>query len=342
MLWQKTFLDLFPVPEFLLLSTVGVAVTDIDTKFVQLRREIFGDGFKLMSSSRMSNPTGAVESGLISQPDELAGVLKILFSRYNVRYAHAVLPEEKTYLFTTTIGSVPPEGLKDAAAFIIEENVPVTLTDSVFDFEIIKVSEDTGDIKLAVSVVPKNVVDAYIKFFESAGVTPVSFDLESRAMARAVIRPEDKRSHLIINLSLKKTGFYIVEDGVVQFSTTPAYGVGQDQSYSSLNDLKTEMRKVMTFWNAHTDPLHPSSGEAGQSGKPEGQIEKIILCGSGASSGDFVEKLMGGGEVPYELANVWLNMSPSRSRVSEIPTDESLDYASVIGLVLPGRKKLYV
>jgi len=117
LLGQKTFLDLFPAPEFLLLSTAGIAVTDTDTKFVQLQREIFGDGFKLANSSKIDNPQGIIESN----------VLKKLSSRYGIRYAHAVLPEEKAYLFTTTIGWVPPLGLKDAVAFIIEENAPVSL-----------------------------------------------------------------------------------------------------------------------------------------------------------------------------------------------------------------------
>jgi len=315
LLGQKTFLDLFPAPEFLLLSTAGIAVTDTDMKFVQLQREIFGDGFKLANSSKIDNPQGIIESN----------VLKKLSSRYGIRYAHAVLPEEKAYLFTTTIGWVPPLGLKDAVAFIIEENAPVSLAESVFDFEIIREDENAGEIKLSVSVVPKSVVSTYVEIFESALITPISFDLESQAIARAVIHRGDKRPHLIINLSLKKTGFYVVEEEVVQFSTTPAYGIDEGDSYPSLNDLKAEMRKVFVFWNARTD----------KSDKPEKKIEKVILCGLGASKTDFVEKLMSESEVPYALADVWLNMSPSRSHVAEIPFDESLGYASVIGLVLP-------
>ncbi len=316
---QKTFLDLFPAPEFLLLSTTGIAVTDKDTKFVQLRREIFGEGFELGHASKISNPRGAVESGLISQPDELASILKKLASHYNIHYAHATLPEERAYLFTTTIGWVPPEGLKDAVAFIIEENVPVSLAESIFDFEVIREDKNASEIKLTVSVLPKSVAHTYIELFESAGITPVSFDIESQAIARAVVHRGDKRPHLIVNLSLEKTGFYVVEEEVVQFSTTPAYGIGEDDLYPSLNDLKAEMRKVLVFWNARSS---------------EEKIEKIILCGFGASKKDFVEKLMSENEVPYTLADVWLNMSPSRSHVPEIPFDESLDYASAIGLVL--------
>lgn len=325
LLGQKKFLDFFPAPEFLLLSTTGIVVTDADTKFMQLRRRAFGDGFELAHASKVDNPEGAIESGLINNPGELVSVLKKLSSHYNIRYAKASLPEEKAYLFTATIGWVPPSGLKDAVAFIIEENAPVSLAESVFDFEIIREDENAGEIELAVSVLPKSIVGAYVELFESSGIVPISFDLESQAIARAVIHRGDRRPHLIINLSLKRTGFYVVEEEVVQFSTTLAYGIDGDDSYPNLGDLKAEMRKVFAFWNARADK--PSRSEK--------KIEKIILCGLKGSKMDFVEKLMGESEVPYALADVWLNTSPSRSHVSEIPFEESLDYASAIGLVLP-------
>ncbi len=329
---QKTFFDLFPTPEFLLLSTAGLAVTDADVRFVELKRELFGRGLRLTHSSRMANPEGAVESGLISSPDKLVPVLKKLSSRHGIRYVRASLPEEKAYLFTTTISRVSPEGLKDAVAFVVEENVPVSLAESVFDFEIVSEDKSMGELKVAVSVVSKNIVDAYVNLFESAGITPIAFDLESQAIARAVIHRGDKRSHLIINLSSKKTGLYVVEEEVGQFSTTLSYGTGGDDSYPNLDGLKEELRKVLTFWNTRTD----------KRGLPEKKIERALLCGIGASRRDFVEKLMSDSGIPYALADVWLSISSSRSHIPEMSLYESLDHASAMGLALPRRRQVYV
>lgn len=327
---QKTFFDIFPAPEFLLLSNMGITITDTDTTFVQLRRKIFGDGFELVHSSKVDNPKGVVESGLINNTNELILILKKLSSRYNIRYVRATLPEEKAYLFTTNISWVPPEGLRDAVAFIVEENAPVSLAESVFAFEIIHEDESAGEIKLAVSVLPKNIVAPYVGLFEAASITPISFDLESQAIARAVISRGDMQTTLIVNLSLKKTGFYIVEEEVVQFSTTLAYGLGldRDESYLNVNDLRAEMHKIFIFWDARTD----------KSGKPEKKIEKVILCGLGANKTDFIKQLVSENEVPYALADVWQNMSSAHNHVPEISLDASLDYASAIGLVLPRDK----
>ncbi len=325
---HKTFLDIFPTPEFLLLSSTGITITDEDIKFVKLNREIFGRGFKLTHRDKINIPKGTVESGLVSNPSGLTFALKKLLTQYGIHYAHATLPEEKAYLFTTTIGWVPPEGLRDAVAFIVEENAPVSLVDSIFDFEIINEDESAGEIKLTVSVLPKNIVGAYVEAFESAGIVPISFNIESQAIARAVIHRGDKRAHLVINLSANKSGLYVVEDEVVQFSVTPSYGFGEDESYVGLSDLRAEVRKVLAFWNARTDKL----------GKPEKKIEKIILCGLGASKKDFVIKLMSDIEVRYVLADVWLNTSPSRNYVPDISLEESLEFASAVGLVLPDHR----
>src|SRR3989344_8810837 len=146
---HKNFLNLFPVPEFLLLSTVGIALTDTDTKFVQLRREIWGDGFKMVNFKKIDNPKGAIESGFINNREGIVTILENLSSRYHIHYAHVVLPEEKAYIFTTKIGWVSPEGQRDAVAFILEGNAPVSLAESVFDFEIISGDENTGEIKVA-------------------------------------------------------------------------------------------------------------------------------------------------------------------------------------------------
>ena len=322
---QTTFRNLFPAPEFLLLSTAGIAVTDADTKFVQLRREIWGDGFKMVNFKKIDNPKGAVESGLINNREDIVTILKNLSSQYHIRYAHVVLPEEKVYIFTAKIGWVPPEGQRDAVAFILEGNAPVSLSESVFDFEIISGDENTGEIKVAVCVLSENIVNAYIEIFESAGISPVSFDIESQAIVRAVVGHGDNLPYLVINSFTNKTGFYVVEEGVVQFSTTLSYGMGEDESYSSINDLKAEMRKVIAFWSSRTD----------KSGNLEKKIEKIILCGPGGSNKNFVLKLMSESEVPYSLANVCLNMSSSHSPASGLPPKESLEYASVLGLALP-------
>jgi len=310
---RKDFFDFFPAPEFMLLSTAGVAITDEGVKFVQLRRGMIGGGLK---TARLDT----------IEREDSATALKELSSRHGLRYVRATVPDEKAYLFTAVIDKVPSGGLRDAIAFILEENAPVTLSDSVFDFEVLP-QEDPNKLKVIVSVLPKKVAAAYIELFASAGMTIISFDVESQAIARAIMPSGERRTRMIINLETRKAGFYVVEDGFVQFSTTLVHELlsGATGADFQTHDLKAEMRKVFAFWDA----------QVGKPGKGRSNIENAVLCGVGAGNEALVSELMKESPVGYTLADAWIN-------TDSYPKERSFDYAPAIGLALPVKTKSHV
>jgi len=319
----KTLVDHFPPPEFLTLSTAGISITDDSIKFAQLRKGLGGGELKLEHRSRSKSANTSDEPGVINDVASLTSALKEVSSHQGIHFIRATLPEEKAYIFTTSIDKAPADTLYDAVAFIVEENVPIALSEAVFHFEVLGEEKDGTKIKIAVTVLPKSVVDAYIDVFESAGLTPISFDTESQAIARAVVPKGDKRPYLIVNLSQKKTGFYIVDDEVVQFTTTPSYGIGENGSEENLENLKAEMRKVVAFWGARLSGEHPE----------ENKIAKILVTGAGASKKDFVNKMMSEVGIEYEIANIGVN-APKMDEKSLDSVDVSLGYAPAIGLIL--------
>ena len=329
---KKNFFQFFPTPEYLLLSTCGVSITEESIKFVQFKHSLFSESLKLANNTKITLPIGVMQAGSINDATKLTFALKEIVEKYGIHYVKATLPEEKAYLFTTTIDKVPKEGLRDAIAFILEENVPLALVDAVFDFDVIEELKDAGKLRVTVVVLPKKVVEHYIQTFEAAGITPVSFDLESQAIARALIAKGDKRTQMIINLSPKKTGFYVVEDGVVQFTITLPVGANSGIP-TSANDLKAEMQKVLAFWSTRNIKV----------GIPERKIERVLLSGVNATNNSFTSELVKDFPVPHEFANPWANVSNdlknlSRSDISQ----DALDYAPAIGVALPTGIKTYV
>jgi Tfp pilus assembly PilM family ATPase len=323
---QKKTFNLFPPPDFLLLATSGIYVSDESIKMVELRRGVKRGELELIHASEALLPHGAVEAGVVKDQEAVAVALKEVQGRARIEYTRAALPEEKAYLFTAYVDDVEGADLDDAVAFIIEENAPVTIADSVFSYDIIKKEGLHGEKKVAVAVVPKFIVEAQTELYRSAGITPVSFDLESQAIARAVVPHGDARSTLIINLADKKTGLYLVEEGVVQFSLTP--GLGLDQEDASA-DLRSEIRKLFTFWNTRVD----------KRGRPEKKIERIIVAGPGGANREFVESLLEGVEIEHRVANVWVNIFTSEDRYPDMAFEKSLEYAAAVGLALASRIK---
>lgn len=325
---STTFYNYFPTPAYLTLSTAGISITDDSIHLMELHHGLFGNGLKLSFYEQIALPEGIVESGFINNVEKLTAILSDISRRYGIRFARATLPEERAYLFNASIDQVPLEGMRDAVAFIIEENVPVTLANSVFDFDVLGITEE-GKIRIVVSVISRKVVDFYLQVFEAAGITPVSFDIESQAIARAAVPKGDKSAQMIINLGEKKTGFYVLENEVVQFTTTLPYGATADGT--RLGDLQAEIRKIFAYWSAHN-----------KVGTEESKIEKVLVCGVASLDNSFVTELMSDCPVPYDWVSPWLNVSSSSGKLPSELIKDAFSYVPAIGLAIPHPHRTYV
>jgi len=330
---HKGFLDLFPTPKFLFISSVGVALSDLAIQVMEFKNKGQNRHLSIKHAISVPLPAGAVVAGYVHDIPGLTNALTELHVRYGFEYFRATLPEEKAYVFTTEIDKEPFDSLRDRVAFTIEENVPTTLAKSVFDFEIIGKIKGKETIKVAVTVLPLKVVEMYLGIFDAAGLTPISFSIESQAIARAVVPRHDTRTYLIINLQEEKAGLYIVEDKVVQFTSTPGFGTRRDQNdYLDIQNLKTEIRKVFGFWNTRLDSR----------GIPERKIERVIFTGVGANQEEFILKLMNDVDVDYAVANVWENAFDIEQNLPEVSFNDSLSFAAAVGVALPTKEPVYV
>ena len=291
-------------PSYLLLSTTGLSINDGSIKLAKLRPTLFGSAVVLEVTEKVVLPEGVIETGYIQDPEKFKVLLKDLKERHKLSFVHATLPEDRVYLFTALIDKVRDEDVRDAVAFILEENVPLELSQAVFDYDIIGEPEP-GKLKVVVSVISKRVVDFYTQVMEEVGITPVSFDVESQAISRATIERGDKATQLIINLGSRKTGFYVIEDEVVQFSTT--------LPKIDASSLKTEIRKILSFWSARSNT----------------EIKKVLLAGAGATDEEIIKglkELKTEYPLSFSLANPWQERR------------ELIDFASAIGSALASIK----
>src|SRR3989344_6610852 len=116
---KNIFFDLFPVPEFLMLTNAGITITDEDIRLAKPRKGTLDGEFKLARLMKAPSPVGAIESGVIKDPSQLIPILKDFSQYLSGGFVRATLPEEKAYLFTASIEIVPLKDLHDAVAFII-------------------------------------------------------------------------------------------------------------------------------------------------------------------------------------------------------------------------------
>lgn len=311
---SKRFFDFFPPPLFLQMPSVGFSISDTSLRFVSLREH--AGGYVLRDYAERPLPAGAVDAGYVHTPEPIIDALKDLKKTYNITFVKATLPEEKAFVFRTHIPIVAPEEMRSSVEFTIEENVPMQLAQVVFDYMIIPSKEpEPTHIDVVVSVVPTKVVETYSALYKEAGLSIMSFELESQAIARAIIDKHDTEPYLILHLERNKTGFYITTGTAVQFTSTMVI------TAENLAGLCEEIGKI--YWHAH--------GEK----KSGTRVRKILLCGEGAAKEGVAEYISGNLGIETEVANVWKNVFVLDAYVPDLPQTQSLSFPAAIGLALP-------
>lgn len=328
-MYSKKILTYVPPPAFLEMPAVGLDITDEAIYFAELKRD---DGaFVLGKYGEKILPKGMVDGGRINDVEGLSTILKDLKKEYGFEYVRVSLPEEKTFLFRTEIPYTEDnKQIKSSLEFKLEENVPIPPAETIFEFDVITSPHERSDhLDVSVSAVPEKVISTYANVLRSAGLTPLSFEVETRAIAKSVVRKGDLGTILIVDVGTSKTGVYIVSGGVLRFSSTLSVDVGGgslDDSRESVGLLAVvaEIARIHLYWNTHDD----------KSKEVNPKIEKVVLSGQVAQTIKLDQCLAKKLQIPVELANVWCNVASFEKYIPAVDFSKSLDYAVAIGLVL--------
>ncbi|MES2471082.1 MAG: pilus assembly protein PilM [Patescibacteria group bacterium] len=350
--FANLFFKVFPPPILLDTPSAGLSISDDAVRAIK-----FAHGkhhLEVESFAELALPDGLIEAGFINDEKKLVELLQKFRTDNALSYVHASLPEEKMYIFSTDVPTTDPDDIHQNIEFKLEENVPLSPANAMFSYHLIP-RGNSNHQKVGVSVAPRKVVDAYLSLFEKAGFTPVSFELEAQALARAVFEDTLKGARVLVHIMNKKTGIYVVTDGVVRFTSTiplgsnaiteavsKAFNVSLEEArkiqyarttagteetkklfsavINVLSGLKDEISKVISYWHTHEDGQH--------------QVHAVVLSGRDALIPGFAEYVATNSSVTVSVADVWKNVCVFDKYVPPIPYEESLNYGVAIGLAL--------
>lgn len=353
---KRLYNKYFPTPSYLAMSACSLDISDKSIKYGQLVPS--SDYLHLTKYGKEKLPEGVIVSGKIEKEEELVNILKKIKEKEHLHFVRISLPEELMYLFTLTVPKTN-EKLRDMILLQIEEYVPLKAPDSLFDYDIIK--EDDENIQVEVVAIARATLDSYLSVFKKALLVPLSFEIEAQAIARAVIPSDDQGPVMIVDFGESRTGVSISKNGRVFLTTTLSLGgadltnmiaknfslsfdeaekmkhsYGVDEAIKAkdifpailngISVLRDELNKQYTYWETHNN----------DSNKNHEQINHIILCGGDANLAGLADYLELSMKIKVDNANVWVNITDTKDFVPEMSFEESLGYATVIGLSLGG------
>lgn len=320
---SSLFFRLFPPPKFMIMKHVGLEISDDALHYLEYRPT--GHGQVIKSFSVADLPANVIDGGDIKDDKALIAALSACRAKNGFSYVKVSIPEEKAYLFLTEVTDAELASIEQHIEFKLEENVPLSGADAVFYYDVIPRAPGATTTKVSVSVVPRAYVEHHIEILGAAGLRPVAFEVAPKAIARAIIPREARGSQLIVHIMNRKTGMYIVSNGVVCFTST--WGTGSRSlpadshpSYTAL--LSAEINRVYTYWASHG----ATSGSA---------IDQILLLGHDAAQYENdLQNIIPDISVATHIANIWQNAFSIEHYIPPLNRNQSLDFAVVAGLAL--------
>lgn len=317
----RSFLfKLFPPPTFLVMPHAGLDISDDAIRCIEYRRS--GGSLVISKHAVKELPAGLVDGGDIKDEKEFVSILKNFAQEHNLSYVKVSLPEEKAYLFQTDVPSADFRSIAQNIEFKLDQNVPLSAADAIFQFDLMPMAVTGDTLRASVSVIPRTYVEHHVGLLREAGLTIVAYEVAPKAIAVSYVPPRSEGTHLIVHVMKKKTGLYIVSEGVVCFTSTVSWGSDDLQdSTESAAPLISEITKVHAYWMTRTDA--------------RGQIAEIVVVGSKAEACESIIRNQSEGIIARTvLPDVWHNAFNTDSYVPPIARSESYEYAIAAGLAL--------
>lgn len=323
--FSKTFFRIFPPPAYLNIPYAGIDISDEAIHCLEFKPSRHNKNeFAIGAYEAKTLPQGAVEDGYIKDVDVVSAAVAEITRKLGIVRVRASLPEAKVYLFRTEVPGLDERAIAQNIESKLEENVPLSAADSIFNFTIIPSIGDSA-YSASVSVVPVKVVETYLQVLKSAGVIVSSFEVQSRALARAVVPQNSQETVMLVygitNAALRrKAGIYIVYRGVLCFSLTVSVDV------ESADGITKGIKEVLEYWLDHGEPSASKTAKR--------NVDRIVVCAPGPLV-TAVEHTASEMKIPVSVADVWKNAFSTEKHTPAITAEDSVEYAAAVGLALP-------
>jgi len=203
----------------------GLDISDLSLKIIKLKkRKTF---FDLASFGEEKIKPGIIKGGEIKDEKALAEIIKealtkVKGEKLKTKYVVASLPEEKAFLQVIQMPRMSEEDLKSAVIYEAENYIPLPIEEVYLDSQIVPPAYNHLDhFDVLIAALPKKTVDPYISCLKLTGLRPEALEIESLAIARALIKNEvTSFPVLLIDLGATRTRFIIFSGQSIRFTSS--------------------------------------------------------------------------------------------------------------------------
>lgn len=346
-------------------ESFGLDISDLSLKIAKLKKK--RGYFKLSSFGEVKLNPGIISAGEIKDGKNLSKAIKELVGgikgeKLRTKYVVVSLPEEKSFLQVIQLPKIEKENLEKAVRFEAENYVPLPIDEVYLDFQIVpSLGGNIDHLDILIAALPKKVVDPYLFYLKEAGLKPLIFEIESQAIARALVKNEESDLPLLlIDLGATRTSFIMFSGYSIKFTSSIPVS-SQNFTEAISRNLKVDLSEAEKLKIKHgleekiklkihdRGEITTERGEIFESLIPsltdlieqiqkhlnyyqthnfhdhlrqkDRSVTKILISGSGANLKGLVNFLSSELKIPVELADPWVNIL--HGKVKESPQNIS-------------------
>ncbi|MEI7749671.1 MAG: type IV pilus assembly protein PilM [Candidatus Moraniibacteriota bacterium] len=352
---QRNILDFSPPP-------FGLDVSDLSLKALWLSRE--GSRDQVTSFGSVSVPQGAIVDGEILKEDVVVESIRELVrtagpKHISTRKVICSLPETKAFLRIISLPRMEREEAREAVKWEIEANIPLSLEQVHYDWQILPdmFATEKGKMSVLVVAVARSAAEQFCTVLERAGLEPIGLETESIAQVRSLLSEEHKsETVLIVDIGDRRTSFVMAIGNVPVFTSsvplssqmmTDAISKGMGLSFDEAEKLKIrsglgslslpspQLQAVRPILENLSSEIERSLDFYFSTLRYSKKLDAVIFCGGGANTQGLLPYFSSRIRQNIEFGNPWTNIRLGKE-IPPIDRNHSTQYSTVIGLALRG------
>lgn len=335
-------------------ALIGLDIGSSTIKAVQLVRE--KKNISLLSAGYIATPS--IDVSVLSQHEEreLAKSINRLIHDMKVTTVQTSLslPSAKVVTRVIDIPIMSESELASSIKWEVEPYIPLPMDKVKMDYAVISENQETKKMKLLIVAAPTLLVEKYTRVAQLAGLTAVSLETKTLAVARSISQTfVGIPNILLVNIGSSATDIGLLHEGVLLYTKSfpmggnaltraiaedlgfePAQAEEYKKTYGLEEDkLEGKIAKILLplFSNIFTEMEKTVAYFKGQ--YPEEDITLGVMCGGTAKMPGFVLSVTRRLGLDCQLANPFSSVKVDQSVAAIINPDAS-QYTAAVGLAL--------
>jgi type IV pilus assembly protein PilM len=301
----------FALPSFGSKSVVGLDIGSSSVKAVELSRRGRSKEFELTHLGVASMPAEAIVQGAFLNSSAIVEGIREAIEKAKIRTKNvaAAVSGHSVIVKKVSLPAMTRDELDEQIRWEAEQYIPFDVNEVNLDFQILNGGGGEGQMEVLLVAAKKDLVDDYVQVIREAGLIPVAIDVAAFAVensfeANYEVRPDEVVA--LVNIGAQVVNINIISNGApaftrdittagnqyteeiqkalsISFEEAERIKLGGRKTESSQEVVPQEVEQAMRSVTETVIGEISRSLDFFSATSADSRIERIVLCGGGAS-----------------------------------------------------------